>query len=83
VQLAFVGPPTINIEAKLAEVNDEVVEGGSDPVGVLFVRGPPVGKELNVTREDASGEDGGDWVSIGERAKIYPNGTFKVLTRST
>jgi len=81
--LACVGPPSINIEAKLAEVDDEVVEGGSDPVGVLHVRGPPVGKELNATREDVSGEDGGNWISTGERAKVYSNGTFKVLTGST
>jgi long-chain acyl-CoA synthetase len=81
-QLACVGPPSVNIEAKLVEVDDNVVEGGSDPVGILFVRGPPVGKGLHLTREGESGANGEGWVSTGERAKVYPNGSFKVLAGS-
>lgn len=77
--LACVGPPSINIEAKLGEVADDKVESGSDPVGVLFVRGPPVGKELHDTQGVVNGED---WVGTGERAVIYPNGSFKVLTKA-
>jgi long-chain acyl-CoA synthetase len=75
--LACVGPPSINIEAKLVGVEDEVVEGGSDPVGILLVRGPSVGKEVHGAQGDVVDE--GDWVGTGERAKVYANGSFKIL----
>ncbi|KAG6872812.1 hypothetical protein C0995_006411 [Termitomyces sp. Mi166 len=52
--VAHVGPPGVNIEAKLVSIDDEKVETGEDPVGNLLIRGPPVGKLLN----------GDDFVSI-------------------
>jgi long-chain acyl-CoA synthetase len=81
--VAHVGPPSINIEAKLVGVDDELVENGADPVGVLLIRGPPVGTLLGM--EDyvavpASDEEDG-WVGTGKRAKVQSNGSFKVLTR--
>jgi len=71
---APVGPPTINIEAKLAGVDDASVEAGGDPIGSLLVRGPSVGKLL----VDDATEDGEGWVETGERAKVLSNGTFKI-----
>lgn len=73
--LAPVGPPSMNVEAKLLGVNDEAIEGGADPVGELFVRGPSVGTLLK--GEDVVDEDKG-WMAIGRRAKVYSNGTFKI-----
>lgn len=31
--IAHIGPPSINIEAKLVGVNDTAIESGADPVG--------------------------------------------------
>lgn len=77
---APVGPPSVNVEAKLMGVDDAAVEGGADPVGDLYVRGPSVGNLL--TSEDSpvqedNTEDRG-WINTGDRAKVAPNGTFKV-----
>jgi long-chain acyl-CoA synthetase len=69
---AHVGPPTINIEAKLVGVNDTEVESGGDPVGVLVIKGPPVGRILG------SAEEGDGWVETGDRGKVQTNGAFKV-----
>ncbi|TCD65411.1 hypothetical protein EIP91_002710 [Steccherinum ochraceum] len=74
-----VGPPTVNIEAKLLGVNDPAVEGGSDPVGSLQVRGPSVGKLLYVDESEAEEERG--WVDTGDRARVLTNGTFKIAPR--
>jgi long-chain acyl-CoA synthetase len=78
--LAHVGPPSVNVEAKLVGVDDQAVEDGANPVGVLSVRGPPVGK-LNGYSGDHEGIDEQEqWVEIGTRAKALRNGTFKILT---
>lgn len=71
-----VGPPTVNVEAKLTGVNDDAIESGSDPVGALFVRGPSVGKLLYV--ESLEGEEEQGWVETGDRARVLTNGTFKI-----
>ncbi|KAF9821700.1 hypothetical protein IEO21_00546 [Rhodonia placenta] len=75
--MAPVGPPSVNIEAKLLGVDDAAIESGADPRGALYVRGPTVGKLLR--GEDDSGEGGEDWVETGERAQVCPNGTFRVV----
>jgi len=74
--LAPVGPPAVNVEAKLLGVDDAAVEAGADPVGSVLVRGPVVGKLLRPQDEQ---EDGEDWVALGQRAKVAANGAFKVV----
>jgi len=81
--VAHVGPPSVNIEAKLVGVEDALVEKGADPVGVLLVRGPAVGKLLGM--EDSyiaipSGDEDEGWVGTGRRAKVQTNGTFQLLS---
>ncbi|KAG6813620.1 hypothetical protein H0H92_009237 [Tricholoma furcatifolium] len=79
--IAHVGPPSVNIEAKLVGLDDEKVERGADPTGMLLIRGPPVGKLVN--GEDfveVRGEDDGEgWVPTEVRAKVQTNGAFKIL----
>jgi len=75
--LAPVGPPSVNVEAKLFSVDDAAIEGGADPCGALYVRGPTVGTLLQP--EIIESEDDERWVNSGERAKVSPNGTFKVV----
>lgn len=76
--VASVGPPSINVEVRLAGVDDAAVQAGGDPVGQLFVRGPPVGQWLGSDTEQ-NGEDGeGEWISTGLTAQVLSNGTFKV-----
>ncbi|KAG6832418.1 hypothetical protein H0H87_001578 [Tephrocybe sp. NHM501043] len=79
--IAHVGPPSVNIEAKLIGLDDEKVEQGADPTGTLVIRGPSVGKLLNgddfisiPSEDDAEG-----WVTTEARAKAQSNGAFKVL----
>jgi long-chain acyl-CoA synthetase len=78
VKVAHTGPPSANVEVKLAGVDDETVEAGSDPEGKLMVRGPPVGKRVGL--EDyvdvAETEDG--WTPMEVRARVLTNGTFLV-----
>lgn len=77
---APVGPPSINMDAKLLGVDDASVETGGDPEGMLHVRGPSVGK-VEVIGEDqhvVEMEDG--WVPTGERARVVTNGCFKVVS---
>lgn len=81
---AHVGPPSVNLEVKLVGVEDQAVENGADPIGVLMIRGPTVGKALGTGEasyievpSQSSSDDG--WVRIGEKAKILTNGAFKVL----
>lgn len=78
--LAPVGPPSMNVEAKLLGVDDSAIEGGADPVGTLHVRGPSVGTLL---KEEDSGEDDKGWLVTGNRAKVYANGTFKIAMAVT
>jgi long-chain acyl-CoA synthetase len=72
--VAHVGPPGINVEAKLIEVNDEEIESGADPMGDLLVRGPPVGRLIG--GDDEMRKLG--WVSTGDKARVQTNGSFKV-----
>ncbi|RDB24239.1 Long-chain-fatty-acid--CoA ligase 5 [Hypsizygus marmoreus] len=80
--VAHVGPPSVNTEVKLVGVDDEAVENGADPVGLLLIRGPSVGKlfvnddYVSIPSED----DKEGWVATGIRAKIQSNGAFQVLT---
>jgi long-chain acyl-CoA synthetase len=76
-QIAHVGPPSINVEVKLIGIQDEGVENGEDPAGILHIRGPPVGKMVGVGEDTVDDENG--WVSVGAKAKVYTNGSFKVL----
>uniref|UniRef100_A0A8H7Y1P5 AMP-dependent synthetase/ligase domain-containing protein n=1 Tax=Psilocybe cubensis TaxID=181762 RepID=A0A8H7Y1P5_PSICU len=69
---AHTGPPGVNVEVKLVGVDDEVVEGGGDPVGELVVRGPPVAGAVSleafargVGLEEGSGKVQGDVVGEG------------------
>lgn len=82
---AHVGSPSINVEAKLINVQDQSVENGEDPIGVLLVRGPSVAKVLGVGEfsyievpSSPSSDEG--WVRTGGRARVLPNGAFKVAT---
>jgi long-chain acyl-CoA synthetase len=78
--VAPTGPPGINVEVKLLGVIDDVVEKGGDPSGDLFVRGPPVGKMVNL--EDYVDVPSGDssesyeWVGTDVKARVQPNGSF-------
>lgn len=78
---AHVGPPSVNVEAKLVGVDDAAVEQGADPTGKLFVRGPSVGKVYGV--EDyvsipSAGEDEG-WIPTEQMARSLTNGSFHIL----
>lgn len=81
ISTTHVGPPSVNTEAKLAGVDDTSVENGSDPIGMLLIRGPSVGKLLS--HDDyvsiPSEDENEGWVSTGVRAKIQTNGTFQIL----
>ena len=73
--VAHVGAPTVSLEVKLTDVDDAVIEEGKDPVGQVYVRGPPVGTLLG------DGETTGEsWVPAGYRGKAQPNGCFKVIS---
>jgi long-chain acyl-CoA synthetase len=81
--VAHVGPPSINTEVKLVGLNDEAVEGGADPSGMLLIRGPSVGKVLSngddfvkIPTEDE--QEG--WVPTGVKAKVQTNGAFLILS---
>ena len=80
---AHVGPPSVNTEAKLVGVNDGSVESGEDPVGMLLIRGPSVGKLLSndeyVSIPSEDEKEG--WVSTGVKAQIQTNGSFQVLDK--
>ncbi len=81
--IAPVGPPTVNIEVKLVDVDDGAVERGVDPEGELHVRGPIVGRvpSLADTPEvDEEPKTEEPWVSIGNRARVQTNGAFKAWT---
>ena len=72
--IAHVGAPTVSMEAKLVGVDDSAVEEGKDPIGEVYVRGPPAGTLLG--EENRNGEN---WLSTGYRGKVQPNGCFKVV----
>lgn len=80
--IAHVGPPTVNIEVKLIDVDDGAVERGDDPEGVLYMRGPIVGRVLSLAgatdAEESNIEE--PWVSTGIRARVQTNGAFKAWT---
>jgi long-chain acyl-CoA synthetase len=83
IPTAHVGPPSVNTEAKLVGVDDASVESGRDPVGVLLIRGPSVGKLLSnddyVSIPSEDEKEG--WVPTGVRAQIRSNGAFQVLDK--
>ncbi|KAJ7470569.1 hypothetical protein FB451DRAFT_1254140 [Mycena latifolia] len=83
-KIAHTGPPSVNVEAKLVGIEDGPVESGADPVGVLMIRGPPVGKLTSMEASYVSipsGEDEG-WIGTGLRARVQTNGTFQLLTQA-
>lgn len=82
--IAHTGPPGVNVEVKLVGVNDEVVENGGDPVGGLLVRGPPVGKMVNLedyvdvpTGTEGESENEG-WIQTDIKARVQTNGSFQL-----
>lgn len=76
---AHVGPPSVNIEAKLTNVNESEFEKGADPVGELLIRGPSIGNA--VPSNDVADEEISEyrWVAMHQRASIRSNGTFTVI----
>jgi len=75
---SHVGPPSVNIEAKLVGIDDAAVEKKADPVGELIIRGPSIGE--TVPTNDAITEVAKDgWMSIQRRALVRSNGTFVVI----
>ncbi|KAJ7752042.1 hypothetical protein B0H16DRAFT_1547206 [Mycena metata] len=81
VSTAHTGPPTVNVEAKLVGVDDDSVENGADPVGILMVRGPSVGKLSSLEASYVSIPSGADegWIGTGLRATVQTNGAFRLL----
>lgn len=75
--VAHVGAPSVSLEVKLVGVDDTVTEEGKDPVGEVYVRGPPAGTLLG--DKNSNGEN---WLPTGYRGKAQPNGCFKVLPLS-
>ena len=76
--VAHVGPASVNTEVKLVGVEDDKIQSGANPVGKLFVRGPPVGKVLDAEEEAQTAEG---WTATGDIAQVYTNGAFKVLQK--
>lgn len=64
----------MSLEVKLVNVEDAVIEEGKDPVGEVYVRGPPAGTLLGV--KNLNGEN---WLPTGYWGKAQPNGCFKVV----
>ncbi|KAJ7905305.1 hypothetical protein B0H14DRAFT_3102791 [Mycena olivaceomarginata] len=81
VTVAHTGPPSINVEAKLVGVEDELVENGADPVGILLVRGPSAGKLASMETSYVSVPSGGEesWIETGLRATVQTNGAFRLV----
>lgn len=83
--LAHTGPPTCNIEVKLGGVEDVAAESGADLIGLVMIRGPPVGKVMGNGEESyievPSPSDEEPWVSTAERGRVLTNGAFKILSR--
>jgi len=92
--VAHVGPPSVNTEVKLVGLDDEAVEAGGDPSGMLLIRGPSVGKVLGNAWNNGNNGSGSDsesfvqiptddeqqgWVATGVRAKVQTNGAFQIL----
>lgn len=73
-KIAHVGAPTVSLEVKLVGVDDALIEEGKDPVGEVYVRGPPAGAFLG-----DGNPNGENWLPTGHRGKAQPNGCFKVL----
>ena len=83
--IAHVGPPTVNIEVKLVDVDDGAVERGDDPEGMLYMRGPIVGHMLphaGAPEVDEGSNTEVPWISSGIRARVQTNGAFKACTTS-
>ncbi|KAJ7632430.1 acetyl-CoA synthetase [Roridomyces roridus] len=79
--LAHSGPPSINCEVKLVGVEDEAIEKGGNPSGVLMVRGPAVAKltSMEGSYVNIPSSDGERWVGTGVRATVQTNGAFQLL----
>jgi len=67
-KFAHVGAPSVNVEVKLSGVNDNEVEQGKDPVGMMAVRGPSVGTTEGMDE---------DWVATGRVFRVQANGAFQ------
>ncbi|KAF9653146.1 acetyl-CoA synthetase-like protein [Thelephora ganbajun] len=75
--IAHVGAPTISLEVKLVSVDDVAIEEGKDPIGEVYVRGPPAGTLLG-----ENNQKGENWLPTGYRGKVQPNGCFKVVPQN-
>lgn len=73
-KIAHAGAPTVSLEVKLVGVDDTVIEEGKDPVGEVYVRGPPAGTLLG--DKNPNGEN---WLPTGYCGKAQANGCFKVV----
>ncbi len=62
----------LNQEVKLVSMNDEAVEAGADPRGLLMVRGPPVGKVVELGY--GTQVEGDDYVDVGAGSTILRPG---------
>jgi len=74
--IAHVGPPSINVEVMLANVDDAAIETGQNPSGELLVRGPSVGKGVPVDEIEVESDE--NWTRLQRRALVMSNGTFTV-----
>ena len=72
-QVAHCGAPSVNVEVKLVGMNDEAVEAGADPRGLLIVQGPPVGRVVKLGY-GTRGEEGDDYVDVGAGSTILSPG---------
>jgi long-chain acyl-CoA synthetase len=76
------GPPSVNIEAKVVGVSDDVIEAGGDPEGSLLIRGPPVGRQGGIEESYVDVrrlEEEDSWLVTGVRVRIQANGSFKLV----
>lgn len=80
---AHSGPPSVNVEVKLTNVDDEAIEKGNNPVGILLVRGPPVGKLLGledyVSVPTPPRQESDGWIHTGARGEVRSNGSFVIF----
>ncbi|KAL1735144.1 AMP-binding enzyme-domain-containing protein [Schizophyllum commune] len=87
---AHVGPPSVNVEARLINVDEDAVARGEDPVGTLLIRGPSVGKPVGAEEfvNVSSGKKGSEgdeedegWLAVGVTARVQTNGAFQIVSQ--